>query len=197
MDMKTLYYEKNKNQEVKRCKVVLLGDSGVGKSSILRRFIYDTFEHGLESTIGAAFQSKKLNDIYLEIWDTAGQERYDSLTRLYYRGADIAILVYDINKPETKIRLENFKRKLDSNVEIYLVANKIDKHPQVFSSEYTRDPYTFYVSAKDSIGIHELFNKITIDIKMNLEMKSSNIDNDRIKLLSSGNNQRTNCCSRT
>ncbi|EMD42925.1 small GTPase Rab5, putative [Entamoeba histolytica KU27] len=81
-------------------KIVLLGDSSVGKSSIVLRVCKDEYKEFQENTIGAAFLTKTLivdgETIKFEIWDTAGQERYHSLTPMYYRGSNAALVVYDI-----------------------------------------------------------------------------------------------------
>ena len=101
-----------------QCKVVLLGDSGVGKTCIISRYISGSFDSNSASTNGASYASKKveykdINKILiLDIWDTAGQEKYKSLTKFFYKDAAVAILVYDISlkqsffsmtKPETYI----------------------------------------------------------------------------------------------
>ncbi|KAF0026950.1 hypothetical protein F2P81_021687 [Scophthalmus maximus] len=87
-------------------KLVLLGDMAVGKSSLVLRFVKGQFDEFQETTIGAAFlaQSVCLDDttVKFEIWDTAGQERYHSLAPMYYRGAQAAIVVFDITKPEAQ-----------------------------------------------------------------------------------------------
>lgn len=86
-------------------KLVLLGESSVGKSSLVLRFVKGQFHEFQESTIGAAFltQTVQIDDttVKFEIWDTAGQERYHSLAPMYYRGAQAAIVVYDISNKET------------------------------------------------------------------------------------------------
>jgi small GTP-binding protein len=93
---------------VKTCKVVLLGESGVGKTCIIARFINNTFEDNMISTTGASYAGKTMTfdefqgkTIKFEIWDTAGQEKYRSLTKIFYKDAGIAILVYDITRRET------------------------------------------------------------------------------------------------
>jgi Ras-related protein Rab-22 len=86
-------------REIKLC---LLGDAGVGKSSLVLRFVSDTFNLYSESTIGASFMSKTLiveeKTFKYQIWDTAGQEKYRGLAPMYYRGAAAAVVVYDVTK---------------------------------------------------------------------------------------------------
>lgn len=88
------------SSKAKEVKVVLLGDSGVGKSSLVLRFVVNDFKPYSEATIGASFFSKLVvtnnTPLKFQIWDTAGQEKYHSLAPMYYRGAAAAILVYDI-----------------------------------------------------------------------------------------------------
>ncbi|TVU48829.1 hypothetical protein EJB05_00108 [Eragrostis curvula] len=96
----------NAGNKIRNAKLVLLGDVGTGKSSLVLRFVKGQFVEFQESTIGAAFFSQTLavNDetVKFEIWDTAGQERYHSLAPMYYRGAAAAIVVYDITNAEAK-----------------------------------------------------------------------------------------------
>lgn len=81
-------------------KVCILGDSGVGKSSLVQRFVHNTFSIANESTIGASFMTKTLivnqKTVKLNIWDTAGQEKYRALAPMYYRGAAACVIVYDV-----------------------------------------------------------------------------------------------------
>eukprot|EP00003_Mantamonas_plastica_P016657 TRINITY_DN277_c0_g1_i2.p1 TRINITY_DN277_c0_g1~~TRINITY_DN277_c0_g1_i2.p1 ORF type:complete len:134 (+),score=8.17 TRINITY_DN277_c0_g1_i2:50-403(+) len=78
------------------CKMIVLGKSSVGKTTFLNRLIYNEFGKPPQSTIGAAFSSKKWRDKTIGIWDTAGQEKYDSLSKFYYRGASVALLIFGI-----------------------------------------------------------------------------------------------------
>lgn len=100
-------------------KVVLLGNSGVGKSSIGLRFAQDRFLEEQEPTLGAAYLSKTLTHdgkrIKINIWDTAGQERYRAMARMYYQDAQAAILVYDICSRESFTELKNWYRELRDN----------------------------------------------------------------------------------
>ena len=97
------------------CKVVLLGESGVGKTCIIARFINNTFEDNLISTTGASYAGKTMTfdeyggkSIKFEIWHTAGQEKYRSLTKIFYKDAGAAILVYDITRKESFDELQKY-----------------------------------------------------------------------------------------
>merc|ERR1712177_191054 len=121
-------------QRMSQFKLVLLGESAVGKSSLVLRFVKGQFHEFQESTIGAAFltQTVALDDstVKFEIWDTAGQERYRSLAPMYYRGAAAAIVVYDITNPDSftgaKSWVKELQRRGDPNVVIALAGNKAD-----------------------------------------------------------------------
>ena len=106
--------EDNEGEDAKTIKVVILGESGVGKTSVISRFINDTFDEELVTTTGASYVSKsmKFSDknqvLNFEIWDTAGQEKYRSLTQIFYKDASIAILVYDITNKDSFDELQNY-----------------------------------------------------------------------------------------
>ncbi|XP_043691139.1 ras-related protein Rab2BV-like [Telopea speciosissima] len=115
-------------------KIVLIGDSGVGKSNILSRFTRNEFCLDSKSTIGVEFATKTLQvdgkTVKAQIWDTAGQERYRAITSAYYRGAVGALLVYDITKRQTFDNVQRWLRELrdhaDSNIVIMMAGNKSD-----------------------------------------------------------------------
>lgn len=121
-------------------KLVLLGESAVGKSSIVQRFVKGSFDELRESTIGAAFltQSVPLDDqdvvVKFEIWDTAGQERYRSLASMYYRNAHAALVVYDITSRESldkaKYWIRELQKQANQDTLIVLVGNKSDMQDQ-------------------------------------------------------------------
>ena len=107
--------EDYEGEDGKQCKVVLLGESGVGKTSIISRFIDDAFEEGSETTTGASYAGKNMvfkdyqnQVVNFEIWDTAGQEKYRALTQIFYKDASIAILVYDITNEESFEEIKNY-----------------------------------------------------------------------------------------
>lgn len=119
-------------------KVVLIGDSAVGKSQILARFARNEFSLDSKATIGVEFQTRTLviqhKSIKAQIWDTAGQERYRAVTSAYYRGAVGALLVYDITKRQTFEHiprwLEELRGHADKNIVIMLIGNKTDLEDQ-------------------------------------------------------------------
>ncbi|KAJ3094337.1 hypothetical protein HK100_006174, partial [Physocladia obscura] len=125
-------------------KVVLIGDSGVGKSNLLSRFTRNEFNLDSKSTIGVEFATRTIQvdtkTIKAQIWDTAGQERYRAITSAYYRGAVGALLVYDIAKVSSYENATRWLKELrdhaDSNIQIMLVGNKSDlKHLRAVSTE--------------------------------------------------------------
>jgi len=118
-----------------RVKLVLLGDSGVGKSCLVQRYVRGAFDPGSKVTVGAAFMSHSLTlpdgkNVKFEIWDTAGQERYASLAPLYYRGASAAIVVYDMTSSDTFAKAKHWITELRKNasgsIVMILVGNKSD-----------------------------------------------------------------------
>eukprot|EP00764_Aduncisulcus_paluster_P013662 gnl/Carplike_NY0171/727_a1005_2184.p1 GENE.gnl/Carplike_NY0171/727_a1005_2184~~gnl/Carplike_NY0171/727_a1005_2184.p1 ORF type:complete len:212 (-),score=61.96 gnl/Carplike_NY0171/727_a1005_2184:42-677(-) len=115
-------------------KIVLIGESGVGKSQLLSRFTRNTFNIDSKSTIGVEFATRNVSIddkmIKAQIWDTAGQERYRAITSAFYRGAMGALLVYDITQHRTFEQIDRWLQELrdhaESNIVIMLAANKTD-----------------------------------------------------------------------
>ena len=102
------------DKEALQCKVVLIGESGVGKTSIINRYISNTFSSVLAATPGASFTTKTIflkdfnQSIKFEIWDTAGQEKFRTLAKIFYKNAAICILVYDITRKDSYDELKNY-----------------------------------------------------------------------------------------
>ena len=123
-----------KDGELRILKLLIIGDSSVGKTSIMFRFSDDVFSHTFIPTIGIDFKIKTVEidgkPIKLQIWDTSGQERFDAITRSYYRGAMGIILVYDLTLNKSFTRIEKWIRNIQENagddVEKVLLANKCD-----------------------------------------------------------------------
>lgn len=156
-------------------KILIIGESGVGKSSLLLRFTDDLFDPQLSATIGVDFKVKTLtvegNKTKLAIWDTAGQERFRTLTPSYYRGAQGAILVYDVSSRETFTKLDNWLNELETfankpDIVKMLVANKIDKaNREVTKDEglkFARKHSMLFIeaSAKTKEGVQIAFEEL-------------------------------------
>ncbi|KAE8734344.1 Ras-related protein Rab-5A [Hibiscus syriacus] len=152
-------------------KLVLLGDVGAGKSSLVLRFVKGQFVEFQESTIGAAFFSQTLavNDatVKFEIWDTAGQERYHSLAPMYYRGAAAAIIVYDMTNQASFERAKKWVQELQAqgnpNMVMALAGNKADlldarKEAKTFAQE--NGLFFMETSAKTASNVNEIFHEI-------------------------------------
>jgi small GTP-binding protein len=152
-------------------KIVLLGDSSVGKTSLVERFVHNTFTQFSEATIGAAFKTKVFDSIKLDIWDTAGQERYRSLAPMYYRGAKAALVVYDITNKNSfknaKLWINELRINSKPNCLIILVGNKSDLQNREVKSEDAikfcnkNDIFFKETSAKDAYNIEQIFYIIT------------------------------------
>ncbi|KAL1326902.1 hypothetical protein HN51_037027 [Arachis hypogaea] len=160
-------------------KVILLGDSGVGKTSLMNQYVYRKFSQHYKATIGADFVTKELQVddklVTLQIWDTAGQERFNSLGAAFYRGADCCVLVYDVNAHKTFDTLNNwhdeFIKQADLNdheaFPFVLLGNKVDvdggnsrkvteKKAREWCASRGNLPY-FETSAKEGYNVDEAF----------------------------------------
>lgn len=147
----------------------------MGKSSLVLRFVKREFHEFQESTIGAAFltQTVQIDDttVKFEIWDTAGQERYHSLAPMYYRGAQAALIVYDITSKDSFHKAQNWIRELqrqaNANIVIALVGNKLDLASKRMvenseAKEYAEENNLLFMetSAKTAINVVEVFTAI-------------------------------------
>jgi len=174
-------------------KVVLIGDSGVGKSNLLSRFTRNEFNLETKSTIGVEFATRSIQTegktIKAQIWDTAGQERYRAITSAYYRGAVGALLVYDISKHATYKNVERWLAELrenaDRNIVIMLVGNKSDlRHlrevPTEEAKEFAEKNKLSFIetSALDSSNVELAFQNILTEIYHIMSRPPPLVDND-------------------
>jgi small GTP-binding protein len=156
-------------------KVVLLGATCVGKTSIVNRALSDSFDNDQHQTIAATYSTKTFSTefgaITLRIWDTAGQERYRSLAPMYYQNSQVAIIVFSLTSPETLEDSKSWVAELGKYFQrlphIYLVGNKSDlveerKVPRDRASDVAGsiEAQYFETSALTGEGIHELFNTV-------------------------------------
>ena len=167
-------------------KILTIGESGVGKTCILRRFVENKFlkSHHL-ATIGIDFRTKVIHvsgkDIKLKIWDTAGQERYHNITSQIYKGSDGIVLVYDVNDEVSFSKIKDWIEQIKSNISegdisLVLLGNKCDIEERVISQQKGQEMAEslkisyFETSALNGTGINEAFEGLTKEI-----MKKKNV----------------------
>ncbi|XP_011622521.1 ras-related protein Rab7 isoform X2 [Amborella trichopoda] len=133
-------------------KVIVLGDSGVGKTSLMNQYVNKKFSHQYKATIGADFVTKELQIedrlVTLQIWDTAGQERFQSLGVAFYRGADCCVLVYDVNVLKSFDNLDNWHEEFLNQVS--------EKKAKDWCASNGNIPY-FETSAKEDYNVDPAF----------------------------------------
>lgn len=193
-------------------KVILIGDSSVGKTNIMSKYLKDQFMEFSKSTIGVEFSSKTFNvqghKIKAQIWDTAGQEKYRSMTSTYYKGSKGAFVIYDITRKETFESVDNWindlKLKGDPNIIVFLIGNKndLEESREVAKDEGEEKGRSFQCGfletsalSGDNIDeafdlmITEIFNRYKKDIKDEESFKKG----DDLNLDKGGNNKK-GCC---
>ena len=159
-------------------KLVILGESTTGKTTLAYRMARNSFNENMESTIGASYMTLRYENIKYEIWDTAGQERYLSLVKLYYRNANLILLVFDMSKPNTMDRftyyLDKITEDLSHEYRILVIGNKCDliNHEDIkkldFDVKKKLDKYGnlknrmdfMYISTKTGFNFEKLVDKI-------------------------------------
>ena len=170
--------EENEDQGIINIKVTLLGDSGVGKTCIIKRYTADDFNLNCGSSIGASYSQKilKINDkeITLDLWDTAGQEKYRALGRHFYKEAFIVCLVYDITNQLTFDNLKMWYNDLKMYGEKYTVTAVVGNKSDCYEKEEVKEEearkyaeeiksHYFLVSAKTGDNIELLFKNLVIE----------------------------------
>ncbi|GJQ75358.1 putative Rab subfamily of small GTPases [Trypoxylus dichotomus] len=160
-------------------KVIILGDSGVGKTSLMNQYVNKKFSNQYKATIGADFLTKEVQvddrTVTMQIWDTAGQERFQSLGVAFYRGADCCVLVFDVTAPNTFKSLDSWRDEFliqasprePENFPFVLLGNKVDLEPRAISTKKAQQwcqtknniPY-FETSAKEALNVEQAFKSI-------------------------------------
>lgn len=189
-------------------KLLTVGESNVGKTSILRRYTSDIFDEKSKSTIGVDlkvrtidFQGKKLK---LTLWDTAGQERFRTLTASYYRGANGVVLVYDVTDRKTFDHVRHWLKEVEvyctnEDVVLMLVGNKIDLNERKISKEegmaFARRNNMLFMecSAKTKEGVEQAFEEL-IQKCIETQSRKREIPGDDQIDLSSSNSEEGLCC---
>ena len=167
-------------------KIVLIGDTSVGKTNILSKYLTDEFDAKSKATVGVEFGVKNFkienNIVKVQIWDTAGEERYRSITNAYYKGAKGSLLVYDITNKKSFENVEKWisdlKANADEDISMILLGNKTDlEDKRVVSTEEGKNKAEFYnltfmeTSALNGNNIQEAFNELIMDVyKRNHEL---------------------------
>jgi len=177
-------------------KVIILGDSGVGKTSLMNQYVNRKFSSHYKATIGADFLTKEVmvDDklVTMQIWDTAGQERFQSLGVAFYRGADCCVLVFDVNVAKSFEHIEAWREEFlqqaaPRNAESFpfvLIGNKVDLENRVVSQKRAQSwcqtngniPY-FETSAKEGINVDQAFQTIA---KNALAQEQQHVEEDQI-----------------
>ena len=177
-----------------KIKIIVVGDSGVGKTNLINRFASDKFDTNSKATIGVEFVYKtlKINKeiIKVEVWDTAGEERYRSITSSYYKGANGAIIVYDLTDEESFKNVESWMneviKKGKQNMQFLLVGNKKDLiNDRVVTEQKGIDKAKelnmnlFEASALEKDNVNEAFNFLIKEIYLStLKEKNINTNNE-------------------
>ena len=170
-------------------KLILIGDSAVGKTSLIQRYVMNKFDSVYKSTIGCDFLAKTVFvqkvEYNLQIWDTAGHERFSSMTTSYYRGSDGVVVVFDVTNANSFNNVENwiddYKKVMNGkDVPIVICGNKVDLYNRMVSSETARTwcsnrNYTYIeTSAATCQGVRDLFMEVVNVIAEG--KKNDNID---------------------
>ncbi len=162
-----------------KMKLILLGESAVGKTSLIKAFVDKVFTTDYRPTIGANIFIKRVelgeHKATLTIWDIAGQERWQMMRTAYYRGSNVILLVGDCTRRESFQQLENFwipdvREQIGSEIPIYLLANKVDLEREVDSNEVQQwaqkigAAHVFETSAKTGNGVNQAFEQTLKDV---------------------------------
>ena len=177
-----------------KMKIIVVGDSGVGKTNLINRFASDKFDSNSKATIGVEFVYKtlKINKevIKVEVWDTAGEERYKAITSTYYKGAKGAIIVYDITNEDSFNNVESWMKEVakkgKENMQFLLVGNKKDlinerkvTEQKGIDKAKLLNMHLFEASALEKTNVNEAFNFIIREIYLeNRREKKINSNND-------------------
>ena len=198
-----------------KLKVVVVGDSGVGKTNLIKRFVTNTFSANSKATVGVEFISKsyRINDqvFKIEIWDTAGQERYKSITAAYYKGAKGALIVYDTTQKTSFENIDKWmseiKEKSSKDMKLMIIGNKIDlkderqvETDEALAKAQILEAPIMETSALDATNVKEAFydllKEMYKEVKKKLDVVESQAEsgNDGIQLETNDESQKKGCC---
>ena len=186
--------------------VITVGDSGVGKSSIIKRYTYNIFEEETLSTIGLSYAFKEVEvengkKVKIKLIDTGGQEKYRALCKSYFRNANAVLFVFSMNNENTLKNIndwiETFKNYSNENIVKYLIGNKVDLGEEVdmnLINQISKDNNLKFksISSKENISIDELFQEICNDLYQNYK-KSNKKENLKIEKHKHGKKRKKKC----
>jgi small GTP-binding protein len=194
-------------------KTVLLGSSGVGKSSLMYRYVTNGWDDNIQTTLGAAFMDKTVTyrdrPFKFQIWDTAGQEKYAPLAQMYYKDANVALLVFDLTSKETFASLKTWKAELHDkgpkNLVIAVVGNKCDDVDNIQITQEEAEALAtqmgaFYMktSAKENMNVQELFDRVCDHLIEKHDIMAPNQIKNNTKLTNNGggntSTDKKKCC---
>ena len=189
-------------------KLLIIGESCVGKTCLLLRFTDDSFTANHLTTIGIDFKIKIINLegklIKLQIWDTAGQERFRTITKTYYKGAHGIILTYDVTDQNSFKNIRNWIKQIEANAQTnvckVLVGNKCDKPDRVVTEEEGKklaDDFNmsfFETSAKTNQNVNEVFNFLTAEILKSNAGKPQGDGNKKLSKTDGNKEGKKGCC---
>lgn len=212
----------NTNQPIKKTKdhlykILVIGDLGTGKTSIIKRYVHRFFTQHYRATIGVDFALKVVHwnentTVRLQLWDIAGQERYGNMTRVYYKEAVGAFVVFDVTRKNTFESVANWKSDLDSKVQLpdgapipcVLIANKCDQQKEgIVNNPAAMDEYCrengfatwFETSAKEDVNIDEAASALVENIlRFDDIINESRKAVDQFSLASTNNENNSNSC---
>lgn len=201
------------SQNPQTLKIILIGDSGVGKTSLIYRYIQDIFNVNLLTTIKVDFQVKEINIdsniVKLQVWDTAGQERFRSINAAYYRGADGVLIVFDVTKESSFANvqswLNDFKEHSNKHSSIILIGNKIDltdhRRVSIEQAQNLADEIGiryFEASAMNGENVDASFSYLATEIYRNDLNKKITQKEDKnaevVKITKTSTQDGKNCC---
>mmetsp|Transcript_29162 Transcript_29162/g.60174 ORF Transcript_29162/g.60174 Transcript_29162/m.60174 type:complete len:209 (-) Transcript_29162:181-807(-) len=196
-------------------KLIILGDTGTGKTSLMQRFVKEKYSRHYKATIGADFMSKSVaigdRMVNLQIWDTAGQERFQSLGVAFYRGSDACVIVYDVTNKKSFANLDKWRREFlkkasppDAETFPFIIlGNKIDVDPdrrtvseadaEAWCAEHSGIPH-FLVSAKDGTNVEQAFLDVATRASTRVAEEEVYIP-DSLDLKETSNNDGGNDCA--
>ena len=186
----------NTIKENYKLKILVVGESGVGKTNLIRRFANDEFNQDTKATVGVEFLCKtyKINQdiIKMDIWDTAGQERYRSITSAYYKGSKGVLIVYDITSKNSFDKIEKWlsevKEKAGNDIKFIIIGNKVDlsEKREVTLKEATEKAMTLNcplmeTSALNSTNVQKAFRDLLIQIYVDFKQKADRDSKEKKK----------------